>query len=173
MRQESHTANHPSCLQRTHRDVRQNLKAVGAMVIPRPSPPFRRLCLPHSKHSRCLQTMGPRGCAPWQAELQSLLLAGTGSVLCRIQCPWGMKLGWNSQTKVYLPFQNREENQTWKGLGQRNSESLSLGSALSPSPGTYCWRLVCDLSEELHCLSIDAGSPSRQGPIACIRSPKP
>lgn len=38
-----------------------------------------------------------------------------------------MKLGCDSQTKVHLPFQNREEDQAWEGLGQGIQKAFLLG----------------------------------------------
>lgn len=140
MRLETHFTSYPSCLQWTRRDVCQRLKTWGAAAIPRASSPSRHLCMSLYNHSHCLQTSGPCRCAPWLAELQSPLLTGIGSVLCRIQCPGEMKLGCNSQTKVHLPFQNREEDQAWEGLGQGIQKAFLLGQpfpwALDPPPAS-------------------------------------
>lgn len=140
MRLETRLTSHPSCLQWAGRDVCRKLKTWGAVTIPRASSPSRHLFMSLSNHSHCLQTSGPCRCAPWLAELQSSLLTGIGSVLCRIQCPGEMKLGCSSQTKVHLPFQNREEDQAWEGLGQGIQKAFLLGQlfhwALEPPPAS-------------------------------------
>lgn len=82
---------------------------------------------------------------------------------------------WLKLTDKNLPsVPEQREKPDLEGLGQKNSESLSLGSTLSPSPGTYRCRLAGDLSEELHSLSIlgHTGSPSHQGPTAFIINPQ-
>lgn len=55
-----------------------------------------------SDHSCCLQSPDPCRCTSWLAELQSPVLTGIGSVLCRIQGPGGGET-WLQLTDISPP----------------------------------------------------------------------
>lgn len=74
--------------------------------------------------------------------------------------PWGDETWLQLTDKSPPPVPEQRRRPGLGGPGPRNSESLSLGSALSLSPRTSPCQLASGLSEELHFLSISGHTGS-------------
>lgn len=114
------------------------MKTLDTVLIPRPRPPSRGLCTSHCSHSQYLQTKGLCRCAPWLAELQNRLLAGTGSVSLQNSVPLGDETWLKLTDKSPPPIPEQRGKPDLQGSGPKE-----LGKPFSwVSPFPEPWSLL-------------------------------